>query len=63
MSHDQLANRSVAAAPRLVPVSNEELSLVEGGSIWGAIKGAAKWVYNHVYVDLKNHVIGVKGTN
>jgi hypothetical protein len=43
-------------------LSDAELELVGGGSFWGAIKGAAKWVYKHVYVDVKNHVAGGKGT-
>jgi hypothetical protein len=43
-------------------LSDAELQLVGGGSIWSSIKGAAKWVYKHVYVDVKNHVVGGKGT-
>ena len=43
-------------------LSEEELELVSGGSLFGAIRSAAKWVYKHVYVDVKNKVVGGKGT-
>jgi predicted ribosomally synthesized peptide with nif11-like leader len=43
-------------------LSDAELELASGGSIWSSIKGAAKWVYKHVYVDVKNAVVGGKGT-
>jgi hypothetical protein len=50
----------------LVAVSPEELTLVTGGgilsSIWDGIKSAANWVYDHVFVDFGNRIIGYKGT-
>jgi hypothetical protein len=33
---------------------------VEAKSVWGRIKGAAKWVKDHVVIGLHN--IGIKGT-
>ncbi len=54
------------AAPRFEVVSVEEMMLVEGGlswsGIWSAIKGAATWVKDHVFVDFANYVFGYKGT-
>ncbi len=47
------------------PVSADEMRLVEGGlswsGIWGAIKDAASWVKDHVFVDLGNQLFGYKG--
>jgi predicted ribosomally synthesized peptide with nif11-like leader len=43
-------------------LSDLELEMVSGGSIWSSIKSAAKWVYKNVYVDVKNKVVGAKGT-
>ena len=40
-------------------VANDELSMVSGGSIWGGIKRAARWVKDHVVAGL--HSIGIKG--
>ena len=63
MNKLQSGNRSLGDTASLVAVSAEELRLVAGGGrILDAIKGAAKWVYKHVYVDVKNRVIGGKGT-
>jgi hypothetical protein len=59
---NRLADHSPANAPRLVAVSTEELTLVSGGGLWSAIKSAATWVKDHVYVSIANRVIGVKGT-
>lgn len=56
----------MSAASRFQIVSAEEQMLVEGGlswsGIWGAIKGAANWAYDHVLVNLKDFVFGFKGT-
>ena len=41
-------------------VGDEELRSVRGGSIWGRIKSAAKWVKKHVVIGLNK--IGIKGT-
>jgi hypothetical protein len=63
VSADELAAVSTLARQEAGDeLSDAELGLVGGGSIWGSIKGAAKWVYKHVYVDVKNHVVGGKGT-
>lgn len=55
-----------SAASRFAVVSPEEMLQVEGGlswgDIWGAIKGAATWVKDHVFVDFGKWVIGYKGT-
>ncbi len=55
-----------SAAQRFAVVSPEEMQLVEGGlswsSIWGAIKDAAGWVKDHVFVDFGKRIIGYKGT-
>jgi hypothetical protein len=55
-----------SSASRFQAVSVEEQMLVEGGgilsSIWGAIKDAASWVVDNVFVDLGNWVFGWKGT-
>ena len=55
-----------ASASRFQAVSVEEQMLVEGGgilsSIWGAIKDAACWVKDNVFVDFGNWVFGWKGT-
>jgi hypothetical protein len=61
MNSRQLNNRTLGNTPSLVGVSAEEAMLVDGGSIFSKLKAAAKWVYDHVYVDVKNHVIGGKG--
>ena len=42
----------------MVPVSDDELRMVQGGSIWGRIKKAAGWVKDHVVATAKS--IGVK---
>jgi hypothetical protein len=42
-------------------VSATELALVSGGGLWDWIKSAAVWVKDHVFVDTKNQVIGIKG--
>jgi hypothetical protein len=57
MIEKQPANSLNATAPSLVAVSHDELRLVDGGSFISKVK----WVLKHVYVDLKNHVIGIKG--
>jgi hypothetical protein len=44
---------------RMRRVPDDELSLVSGGSIWGGIKRAARWVKDHVVLGLKS--IGIKG--
>ena len=55
-----------AGATGFQAVSVEEQMLVEGGgiwsSIWGAIKDAAGWVKDNVFVDFGNWVFGWKGT-
>lgn len=52
-------------APSFEAVSFEEQMLVEGGlslsGIWGAIKDAAGWVKDNVFVDFGNWVFGWKG--
>jgi hypothetical protein len=54
------------AAQRFEAVSVEEQMLVEGGlswsGIWSAIKSAATWVKDNVFVDFGNWVFGWKGT-
>lgn len=54
------------AAVRFEAVPVEEQMLVEGGlswsGIWSAIKGAATWVKDNVFVDFGNFVFGWKGT-
>jgi hypothetical protein len=53
-------------APHFRPVSVEEQMLVEGGlswsGIWGAIKDAATWVKDNVFVEPSKWVFGLKGT-
>lgn len=55
-----------SAAQRFEAVSVEEQRLVEGGlswsGVWNAIKGAATWVKDNVFVDFGNRVFGWKGT-
>lgn len=41
------------------PVGEDELRSVRGGSIWGKIKSAAKWVKDHVVATFNS--IGYKG--
>ena len=55
-------DRRLSCERRLTRLSDDELSHVVGGSIWSSIKSAARWVKNHVFVDGKNKVVGVKGT-
>ena len=62
MNQQQLQNRSLGNVTSLVDVSADELMLVHGGSFFSKLKAAAHWVYDHVYVDVKNHIIGGKGT-
>ena len=42
-------------------LSDAELEMVSGGSLWSRIKSAARWVKDHVYVDTSNNAGGVKG--
>ena len=35
-------------------VTDDELRLVRGGSIWGAIKRAARWAKDHIVITLKS---------
>jgi hypothetical protein len=42
----------------MIPVPDDELRLVQGGSIWSGIKRAAKWAKDHVVATAKS--IGVK---
>jgi hypothetical protein len=55
-----------ASSARFEAVSIEEQMLVEGGlswsGIWGAIKGAANWVKDHVFIDFGSRIFGFKGT-
>jgi hypothetical protein len=55
-----------ASTSRFEAVSVEEQMLVEGGlswsGIWGAIKDAAGWVKDNVFVNPANWVFGWKGT-
>ncbi|HMO86051.1 MAG TPA: hypothetical protein PKC18_14145 [Lacipirellulaceae bacterium] len=57
--------RTLATPSRFEAVPAEDLVLVSGGlswgGVWNAIKGAAKWVKDHVYVDTKNNAGGIKG--
>jgi hypothetical protein len=62
MNMHQFDNRLLGDRASLVSVSAEELTLVDGGGIIDRIKSAAKWVYKNVYVDVKNRVIGGKGS-
>jgi hypothetical protein len=63
MKNEQLVGGTLGAAPRLVAVSNEELTLVAGGSVISKIKGAAKWAVKHLFVDVGHGIVaGVKGT-
>jgi predicted ribosomally synthesized peptide with nif11-like leader len=57
-----VALRALAKKNAGEELTDAELEFVSGGSIWGSIKSAAKWVYKHVYVDLKNGVVGGKGS-
>jgi len=42
-------------------LADDEMRAIRGGrSFWGAVKGAATWVKNHVVAGL--HSIGIKGT-
>ncbi len=47
------------------PLAAEEMLLVEGGlswsGIWDAVKDAACWVKDHVFVDIGNQLFGYKG--
>lgn len=42
-------------------LSEAELELVSGGGIISALKSAARWVKDHIYVDTSNRAAGVKG--
>jgi hypothetical protein len=54
------------AAQRFEAVSVDEQMLVGGGlswsGVWNAIKGAATWVKDNIFVDFGNWVFGWKGT-
>lgn len=47
------------------PLTADEMQFVEGGlswsGIWGAIKDAANWVKDHIFVDFGNRLLGYKG--
>jgi hypothetical protein len=57
---------SIGSTPGFEAVSTEEQMLVEGGlswsGIWSAIKGAANWVKNNVFIDFGSKIFGWKGT-
>ncbi len=48
------------------PLTDAEMQAVEGGlswsGLWDAVKGAAGWVKDHIFVDLGSRIFGYKGT-
>jgi hypothetical protein len=44
---------------RIEFVTDDELSRVRGGSIWGGIKRAARWAKDHIALGLRS--LGFKG--
>ena len=44
----------------MVPVSDDELLLVHGGSVFGWIKGKAIWVKDHIVLAAKSIAVKFK---